>query len=311
MCTNGSKEEAHCSVLVQEVLEIFQPGQGEWFVDGTFGRGGHTLEFLKRGAFVLALDQDSEAIFAAEALRKEWGEKLKVRKANFRELEEAVTSFGEKADGVFLDLGVSSPQLEKTERGFSFHREGPLDMRMDTDAKTTAGMIVNESTEEELAKIFKEYGEEKQSRRIARAIVQARPLRTTLELADVVKRVLGMPRYGKIHPATRVFQALRIAVNDELGVLKCALEAACRVLKVGGRLAVISFHSLEDRLVKQFIHQRSQKELREEGMAFGFSNPDYCLRKLGDWKPSEAEVVANPRARSARLRAAEKVVYVA
>ncbi|MFH1066412.1 MAG: 16S rRNA (cytosine(1402)-N(4))-methyltransferase RsmH [bacterium] len=305
------RAEEHRPVLMREVVEILQPAPGKCLVDGTFGRGGHTVEFLKRGASVLALDRDSAAILAAEVLKKEWGEKLKIKKTDFRNLEEPVELLGEKADGVLLDLGVSSPQLESAERGFSFHRDGPLDMRMDRETKTTAAMIVNERGEEELAKIFREYGEEKQSRRIARAIIRARPLRTTLELADVVARVLGAPRRGKTHPATRVFQALRIAVNDELGALRCALEAACRVLKIGGRLAVISFHSLEDRMVKQFIHQRSQRELRQEGMAFGFANPDYCLCKLGDWKPSEEEIAANPRARSARLRAAERVAYVA
>lgn len=302
----------HQPVMLQEVVEILRPVEGMWIVDGTFGRGGHAVEFLKRGASVWALDQDAEAVASAKVLEEMWGkEKLRVEKTNFRAWAKVVR---EDVDGIFLDLGVSSPQLDYAERGFSFQKDAPLDMRMDLDADLTAAEVVNMWDEAELAKIFHEYGEERQGRRIARAIVSERkksPFKTTLQLAEFVSKTVGGRRGARIHPATRVFQALRIAVNDELDALREALEGVKSKLKIGGRLAVLSFHSLEDRIVKEFIGRCSKEELRGEGMAFGFKNPNYFLKKLGDWAPSAEEVARNPRARSARLRAAERVAYVA
>lgn len=301
----------HQPVMLQEVVEILQPAEGKLIVDGTFGRGGHAVEFLKRGASVWALDQDTEAVASAISLEKVWGKKLRIDKTNFRSWARVVT---EEVDGIFLDLGVSSPQFDRAQRGFSFQKDGPLDMRMDSEAELTAAIIVNTWDEAELAKIFFEYGEERQSRRIARAIVNERKksvFESTLQLAKFISKTLGGRRGSKIHPATKVFQALRIAVNDELNALREALDGVKSRLKGGGRFAVLSFHSLEDRIVKEFIARCSKEELRGEGMAFGFKNPDYFLKKLGDWAPSKEEIARNPRARSARLRAAERVAYVA
>lgn len=303
-------EQAHCPVLLAEAVDVLQPAPGTRVVDATFGRGGHTRGFLSAGACVLALDRDPEAVAAGERLVQEWGKAcLEVRKMNFGDIGTLTEERG-KLDGLFLDLGVSSPQLDCPERGFSFQEEGPLDMRMDPEGPVTAADLVNEASFEELSDWFWRYGDERQSRRVARAICQDREkarFETTLQLAAMVESVVGAARRGKLHPATKVFQALRIVVNGELEALERALAAAPALLKPGGRLAVISFHALEDRRVKHFIRHHSQEEIRGEASPFGKPNPDHCLKDLGRWKPSEVEIAANPRARSARLRAAEKL----
>lgn len=298
----------HRAVLLKEVVEALLPGEGKVLMDATFGRGGHTAALLERGAKVVACDQDPEAVVAGEALRQRWGEEtFSVRKMNFRGLRDLVREEG-PFDGVLADLGVSSPQLECGERGFSFQEEGPLDMRMDPDSPERAEDLLRNLGERELANLFYRYGGERRSRVIAREVVRIRgreEIRTTRQLAELVERVAG--RGGsKIHPATKTFQALRIAVNDELGALEAFLDAAPDALKKGGRLAVISFHELEDRMVKRAMARWCEEEIRGERYAFGTANPEYCMRKIGRWLPEEEEVRMNPRARSARLRVVEK-----
>lgn len=296
--------------MAARVVEMLQPGPGKRFLDATFGRGGHTRLLLQSGAGVLALDKDAEAVAEAQQLLSEVGtEKFEMRQIDFRNLAEIVRETG-PFDGLLFDLGVSSPQIDEASRGFSFQADGPLDMRMDHRAHVSAAEIVNTWSEEELIRIFREYGEERNARQIASRIIQRRKeqsFTTTLEFAAFVEKTVGGRRGSRTHPATKVFQALRIAVNDELGALDQTLDSIRGALKPGGRLAVISFHSLEDRRVKTFIRNASEAELREPGMAFGRPNPDYFLKKLGDWAPSEEEISENPRARSARLRVAERL----
>ncbi len=301
----------HEPVLMQEVLKFLEPGPGKLILDGTLGGGGHTERILQAGAKVIALDQDSEALaFATARLRSFHGQLITIQ-ANFRQFAEILSEAGiTGVDGILVDLGVSSHQLDDPTRGFSFQKDGPLDMRMNAEAGRSAADFVNEESAEELARIFYEYGEEKASRRIARAIVERRaktPFTTTAELADCVASVV--PKFGKRHPATKVFQALRIAVNDELGALADLLAQAPRWLKPGGRLVIISFHSLEDRLVKQAFARLSTEWLDRPEWPEPRRNPDHCL-KLLTRKPAEAteeELARNPRSRSARLRAAEKL----
>ena len=280
-------------------------------LDGTFGRGGHSRALLAAGANVVALDRDPDAHVssAASVLSAEFGGRLVLEMKNFDQLAGVAEKQG-LFDGILLDLGVSSPQLDDASRGFSFLHDGPLDMRMDPSQAGTASELVNGLDEAGLARIFFEYGDEPQARRIARALVRRRgqePFTRTADLAGEIERALGGRRDRRTHPATKAFQALRIAVNDELGALDRALAAMPGALRSGGRMAVISFHSLEDRRVKSFIEKHSQEELRGPASPFGQPNPDYCLRKAGRWMPSEEEVSANPRARSARLRVAERI----
>jgi len=300
----------HQPVLLEETLELLAPREGLRVVDATFGRGGHSRALLEAGARVVALDQDPEAVAAASRLIEKFGsERFEIREMNFRNLQ-SLTREGERYDGVLFDFGVSSPQLDEARRGFSFQKEGPLDMRMSPETSRTAEEIVNEADEAELVQIFFEYGEERQARRVAAVIVREREndrICSTLRLAAIIEKAVGGRRDRKIHPATKCFQALRIAVNDELAAIDEALEALPELLNPGGRLAAISFHALEDRRVKRFIEKHSQEEIRGERYAFGQPNPDYCLKKLGRWKPSEKEIETNPRARSARLRGAEKI----
>lgn len=302
----------HVPVLAREVADIFGPGRGRRLLDGTFGRGGHSALLVGQGWRVLALDRDDEALAWGEKLRagRGWNEEqLSLRRMDFGDMS-AMRQEAGMFGGVLLDLGISSPQVDQAGRGFSFLQDGPLDMRMDRCQALTARDIVNRWTEEELARCFREFGEVREARRVARAIVRAREkqeIAGTAALAALVSDALGGRRDRKIHPATQVFQALRIAVNDELGSLDRALEAVPSLLAPGGRLAVISFHALEDRRVKRFIEEHSREENRGEGMAFGVPNPKFCLRRLGRWLPTDGEVAANPRARSARLRAAEKI----
>jgi 16S rRNA (cytosine1402-N4)-methyltransferase len=298
----------HQPVLLAEVLAAAGVEPGDRWIDGTFGRGGHTQALLERGASVLGLDQDDEAAEAARALEARWPESFKWKQRNFKDLKTCSTEHGwEKVDGILLDLGVSSPQLDRAERGFSFRAEGPLDMRMDRRSGPTAADLVNELSEEELANLFYEHGGERESRRVARALVARRrvaPFRTTTDLAAVVAATLPHRRAGGLHPATKVFQALRIAVNREEEALLAALPQAVEIMNPGGVLAVISFHSGEDRAVKQFLRERSAEWLDTPGRPNTLPNPRRHLRDMKRYLPSEEEIAKNPRARSARLRTA-------
>ena len=294
----------HVSVLLNEVVEALAPAAGKTIVDGTFGAGGYTRAFLDAGANVIAFDRDPSARRFAEDLDPA---RFRLVEAPFSEMRDATGPAA--VDGVALDLGVSSMQLDEAERGFSFLRDGPLDMRMGASGRTAAD-LVNEEEPAELARILFVYGEERKSRRIAGAIARRRaqqPFTRTLELADFIEDALGGRRGAKVHPATRAFQALRIAVNDELAELELGLAAAEEALKAGGRLAVVTFHSLEDRIVKAFLSVRAGKApggSRHRPQAAAGPAPSFDLLFNGARAPSEAEVAANPRARSAKLRAA-------
>ncbi|HTV69748.1 MAG TPA: 16S rRNA (cytosine(1402)-N(4))-methyltransferase RsmH [Rhizobiaceae bacterium] len=292
----------HIPVLLREVLTALGPIQGATIVDGTFGAGGYTRALLKRGASVVAVDRDPNAIEAGRKLEGEAAGNLKLVHGAFSALDEYVDT----VDGVVLDIGVSSMQLDEAERGFSFRADGPLDMRM-AQAGTTAADVVNTFKAGDLTRIFGLLGEERNAGRIARMIEKRRekkPFETTLDLADAIETSIGRKPGDKIHPATRVFQALRIFVNDELGELARALFAAERVLKPGGRLAVVTFHSLEDRIVKRFISDRSEnpagsRHLPATGAkALSFEKAPKAV------SPNDDEIASNPRARSARLRVA-------
>ena len=301
----------HVPVMVREVLEYLEPREGKTIVDATLGGAGHAAAILDEGARLIGLDRDPEALAHAEALLAPHGEAFVSRRANFSDLAEVAWELApEGVEGVLMDLGVSSHQLDSPGRGFSLRCGGPLDMRMDPDEELTAEVIVNEWEEGELERVIREFGEERRSKAIARAIVRRRagkPFRETLDLAACVAAVVGGG--GRHHPATRVFQALRIAVNLELEALERALAAAPVVLKPGGRLVVITFHSLEDRIVKQFLRRRSAAELDRPEWPGPRPNPERTLRVLTR-RPVVAgagEVGRNPRARSAKLRAAEKL----
>ncbi len=293
----------HVPVLLDDVIAALDPGPGRIFVDGTFGAGGYSRAILATGAQVVGFDRDPTARRFAEGL----GPDFRLIEARFSEMD---TILGEgSVDGVALDLGVSSMQLDEADRGFSFMRDGPLDMRMGPDGPTAAD-IVNSAEAGELARILWVYGEERQSRRIAAAIVRRRaeePFTRTLEFAGFVERVLGGRRGAKVHPATRTFQGLRIAVNDELAELEAGLVAAERVLKTGGRLAVVTFHSLEDRIVKSYLTLRAGRlpgGSRHAPPVVAGAAPSFELMFNGAKGPGEAELAANPRSRSAKLRAA-------
>ncbi|WP_296598518.1 16S rRNA (cytosine(1402)-N(4))-methyltransferase RsmH [Phenylobacterium sp.] len=294
----------HVSVLLDEVLESLALKPGDLVVDGTFGAGGYTRAFLATGAKVVAFDRDPTVRRFAAGFPDD---RFRLVEARFSEMD-AVLGEGH-ADGVALDLGVSSMQLDQAERGFSFMQDGPLDMRMG-DAGPTAADLVNTAEQDDLARIIFVYGEERESRRIARAIVRRReeqPFTRTLELAEFVERTLGGRRGAKIHPATRTFQGLRIAVNEELAELEAGLVSAERVLKAGGRLAVVTFHSLEDRIVKNFLGVRAGRTpagSRHAPPAAKGAEPSFRLLFNGAQSAGDAEAKANPRARSAKLRAA-------
>ena len=298
----------HVPVLLAEVLAAAKVRPGQRWIDGTFGRGGHSRALLEQGALVLGLDRDSEAEGAARALEAQWPGNFKWKQRNFKELKTCSKEHGwNQVDGVLLDLGVSSPQLETPERGFSFRAEGPLDMRMDRRSGPTAADLVNELSEGDLSKLFYEYGGEREARRVVRALAARRqraPFRTTTDLATVVAETLPHRRAGGIHPATKVFQALRIAVNHEQEALLAALPQAIEIMKTGGVLAVISFHSGEDRVVKQFMRERGTEWLDTPAHPNTVPNPQCQLRNVKRYLPSEEEMDENPRARSARLRVA-------
>lgn len=300
----------HVPVMLKEVLEALNPQDGEIIVDGTFGRGGYSQAFLNAADCVVwGIDQDPDAVEEGKKLEKEKKNRFHMIKGRFGELNRLLAEHGmDKVNAVAFDLGVSSPQIDKAERGFAFSKEGPLDMRMSQEGPTAADLI-NTLPEEELANIFYEYGEERHSRKIAKRIVARRreaPIVTTKQLADVIYSVL--PKHGKgIDPATRTFQALRIKVNDELNELARGMDAAEQMLVPGGRLAVVSFHSLEDRCVKQFMKSRSEQKSSSgyrhlPDLPESKGPPTFKLIHSRAIKPSEEEIRKNPRARSAKLR---------
>ena len=296
--------DRHIPVLLNEVLHALAINPGEIHVDGTFGAGGYSSAMAAQGAKVFAFDRDPDAIREGEALAKEKG--ITLIAGEFSRMEQLLADRGvTSVAGVTLDIGVSSMQLDRPERGFSFQADGPLTMTMSQNGMSAADFL-NNAPEQEIADVLYRYGEEPRSRRVARAIVEARPLERTGQLASVVRRALGHKPHDKKDPATRTFQAIRIHVNRELEELERGLEAAEAMLEEGGRLAVVTFHSLEDRIVKQFLRQRSGGEgagsrhlpERKAAAAPTFHKPAKAIR------PSEAELARNPRARSATLRSA-------
>ncbi|WP_392354220.1 16S rRNA (cytosine(1402)-N(4))-methyltransferase RsmH [Brevundimonas sp. LF-1] len=304
----------HAPVLLAEVIEALDPKPGDVIIDATFGAGGYTRAVLERGAEVVALDRDPTVQPFAEAVARDFPDRFQLIRTPFSGLAEAFEESGKaKLDGAVFDIGVSSMQLDQAERGFSFMRDGPLDMRMSANSDhggETAADIVNTWDHGPLAHIFKLYGDERQSGRVATAILRRRveqPFTRTLDLAEVVEKALGGRRGAAIHPATRVFQALRIAVNDELGELERGLEAAEATLAPGGRLVVVTFHSLEDRIVKAFLTERTGNApggSRHAPVAVETRKPSFDLLFKGAREAGEAELAANPRARSAKIRAA-------
>ena len=298
----------HVSVMLQEAVDALDVKEGGLYVDGTLGRAGHAKEILRRGGRVIGIDRDDEALQAVAAMKLDG---LKTVKGNHGDIAEILKKEGwGKVDGILLDLGVSSPQLDESERGFSFKAEGPLDMRMDRTGGLTAADIVREGSEEDLTNIFRTLGEEPDARRIAKAIICARkshPISTTLQLAALVEKTVG--RHGAHHPATRVFQALRMAVNDELGELMRSLSGGLGSLKTGGRFVVITFESLTDRAVKQFFsaHAGRMVSLQQGGERWEGSFPRVrpVMRRAA--VASQEEIAVNPRSRSAKMRAVERI----
>jgi 16S rRNA (cytosine1402-N4)-methyltransferase len=286
-----------------------EPSSEKFIIDGTLGGGGHSELFLKAGARVLGVDRDPEALAHAGQRLESFGARFSTYQANFSEIaQHPEISQGDLADGLLLDLGVSSRQLDSAPRGFSFMREGPLDMRMGPNARMTAADLVNTWAESEIARILFSFGEEPRGRRIAAAIVERRATKkftTTTELAACIEQAVG--RNSKIHPATRSFQAIRMAINEELESLSSVLASASKILKPGGRLLIITFHSLEDRMVKRFMRHHSEPLIDDPTWPEARPNPDYLFRLLSKKAiaATSAETSSNPRARSAKLRVAQ------
>lgn len=305
---------SHQTVLLQEAVDALKIESSGCYVDGTFGRGGHSREILKRlssDGCLLALDKDARAIEAGEILAEQ-DQRFRIQQGSFLGMAELVAEAGQqgKVNGILLDLGVSSPQLDDASRGFSFNQDGPLDMRMDDNNGETAAEWINRAEEGEIANVLKEYGEERFSRRIARAIVEARltlPFATTRQLAEVVSSAI--PKHEKHkHPATRSFQAIRIKVNHELEELQQVLGQALDLLASGGRLVVISFHSLEDRIVKRFMRDQARGDRLPAGLPVQFEQSNAVMKLVGKAVfAGEQELSVNPRARSAVMRVAEKL----
>jgi len=302
----------HIPVLYRQTIDFLRPASGGQYIDGTFGAGGHTLGILQASApygKVLAFDKDPEAITFAMARMSGYEERITAVNASYADMETIAPAHGfEKVDGVLLDLGLSSRQLDDAERGFSFMREGPLDMRFDPTQGETAADLINNLPEDELANIIWRYGEERRSRKMARLIVANRPITTTRQLAELIANNMGSRR-RRIHPATLLFQALRIAVNHELDAVEQGVPAAINLLKPGGRIAVISFHSLEDRFVKRLFRRLTLDCICPPEQIVCTCDTEPVL-KLVTRKPvqaNEQEIVENSRSRSARLRVAEKL----
>ena len=300
----------HRPVMRTEAVHFLAPDRGGIYVDGTVGLGGHAAAILAAGPEVrlIGIDRDPQALRYAAARLAQFGDRVRLVHGNYRDLAEILAGLGiEAIDGFLLDLGLSSLQLDAPERGFSFRADGPLDMRMDPTQKTSAADLVNGASVEELARILRDYGEERFAGRIARAIVAARPIETTGALAEVVRRAIPRRFHERrIDPATRTFQALRIAVNDELRNLQDGLAAGFAALRPGGVIVVISFHSLEDRIVKRFFRKLATP--RYESLAPGPPLPPQAeVLTKKPLRPSEEEIGENPRARSAKLRACRKL----
>ena len=299
----SSPTDPHIPVLIRPLIRAVSPVSGVW-LDGTFGAGGYTRALLEAGADkVSGVDRDPLAFEMAKPWIGDFGDRIEFVQGTFSDMDQ----YAQNLDGVVLDLGVSSMQLDLAERGFSFMKEGPLDMRM-SQSGTSAADLCNELDEEELADIIYLYGEERASRRIAKAIVKARPLTTTLQLAKIVESCLPRPKPGQSHPATRTFQALRIAVNDEYGQLAEGLMAAERALKPGGLLAVVTFHSVEDRMTKRFFQSRSGRTANANRYApeLAQDKPAFEMVEKKAIGPDQQELTENPRSRSAKLRVARR-----
>jgi len=303
----------HQPVMVDRIVELFTPVPPGWVVDATVGGGGHAAALLDRHPhlMVLGLDQDADALAAAAMRLRPFGDRVRLHRSRFDSLDHIVQQLETTpVSGSLFDLGVSSPQLDRAARGFSYRHDGPLDMRMDQRQLRTAADIVNDTDERELAELLRAYGDERFARRIARAIVAARPVATTVELAELVRDAIPAPaRRTGGHPAKRTFQAIRIAVNAELDVLAPAIDAGIASLQPGGRCAVLSYHSGEDRIVKARLRHAATGGWTGPAHLPPPSgvHPTVRLLKAGSWTPPEAETAANPRAASARLRAAEKL----
>jgi 16S rRNA (cytosine1402-N4)-methyltransferase len=302
-------QNLHQSVMLSEVVEAVAAKAGETVVDGTFGAGGYSKALLASGCRVVALDRDPDVKLLADALARDYPGHFLFVPGRFGAMLSLLNTVGvEKVDAIVLDIGVSSMQLDQGERGFSFRADAPLDMRMERAGISAADVV--RYSEEDLIRILREYGEEKNAKRIAKAIIVARsiaPITTTKQLAKIVEEASFKRPQDKIHPATRTFQAIRIEVNQELAELQAALEAALKMLKPGGRLVVVTFHSLEDRIVKQFMNDHSGKEKhtsRHLPMALVAKEDNAAFSKVGRVFPSDAEIGANPRSRSATLRVA-------
>lgn len=307
--------EKHISVLLNESISSLNLDEDSIIVDATLGYGGHSSNILDRinKGYLFAFDQDSEAIRHSTSRLNAIGTNFTIIKSNFVYMKRELEKLGVKeVDGILFDLGVSSPQLDETERGFSFHHDAKLDMRMDREQKLSAYEVVNEYSKEDLARIFYKYGEDKFANNIAKKIVEARkskPIETTLELVEIIKTAVPMKFRKDKHPAHQIFQAIRIEVNHELDVIEPALEQALSLIKVGKRVAVITFHSLEDRIVKNYFKEKCKVDEKVKGM------PNIPDEYLPDFKlvvskaiiPSDEEIKINPRARSSKLRVIEKI----
>jgi 16S rRNA (cytosine1402-N4)-methyltransferase len=310
----ASPENYHISVLREEVVRFLAPAQGKTIFDGTLGGGGHSEAFLQAGADVIATDLDPDALNFASLRLSGFLGRFRSAQASFSQIAEVLERFGLSAiDGALLDLGVSSHELDTPERGFSLKADGPLDMRLGPGIPITAADLVNTAAEEELARIFREYGEEQGARRAAARIVRERasqPFTRTLQLAECIAQVI--PKRSQIHPATKCFQALRIAVNRELDELASGLAAVTAKLAPGARFGVISFHSLEDRVVKHFFRERSTEFIDRPEWPAPRRNPKHLFRLITSRPviPTEEETQQNPRARSAKLRVAERLSHV-
>ena len=313
---HGEEPGGHHPVMLREVLAVLDPRDGGIYVDGTFGAGGYSRALLEAAdCTVWAVDRDPDALAAGVELAQHYRGRLNLVGGRFGDMAALLVSRGVTAsDGIALDIGVSSMQLDRAERGFSFRHDGPLDMRMERTGESAAD-VVNSRSERDLADIIFRYGEERRARTIARAIVAARrqtPINGTLQLAEIVRKAVGGRSSGGIDPATRTFQALRLYVNDELGELDRGLAAAEDLLRPGGRLAVVTFHSLEDRRAKGFLRRRSgrspqqSRHLPHRPDSLRDPDPSFRLLPMSGAAPSAEEVRSNPRARSARLRAAER-----
>jgi 16S rRNA (cytosine1402-N4)-methyltransferase len=309
-----NKDFFHEPVMVKEVISALLVNKAGIYVDGTLGGAGHAYQILKNtDSFLVGIDCDDEALLYAEKRLAQFGKRKVLVKANFADLAKVLSGLNiEKVDGILLDLGVSSRQLDNPQRGFSFNQEAPLDMRMDQKARLTASDVVNSFTQSELEKIIRFYGEEKMAARIAKAISQKRqlsPIKTTVELAALVTDTIPVRnKRQKIHPATKTFQAIRIAVNHELDNIQPAIGSSAEVLKTGGRLCVISFHSLEDRLVKNELRTLAGGCICPKDIPFCVCQKEAKLKIITRkaLRPSPEEIEFNPRARSAKLRVAER-----